>query len=293
MSKHKIYKSEQGRQQILDDYECYLNLFDVSFEREYVITRFGETHVLITGPEEGQPLFILQGGNCINPITLSWFSSLFGEYRVYAPDTIGHPGYSAQTRISAKDESFALWLADLMDAFNIQTSAFVAPSYGAGIILRLATFMPERITCAVLVSPAGLALGSKLTMVRKILFPLLAYKMNSSAKPLQKIADIMSQSSMKEMDKRIIGNIFSHTKLEQDMPKLTERQELRRYSSPTMIIAGKGDVFFPAGEVVKAASEVFKSVTIKSYDMGHFPAPSILGTLNEEIKQFLRVNYVQ
>ncbi|OLO39224.1 hypothetical protein BTR23_09235 [Alkalihalophilus pseudofirmus] len=66
------------------------------------------------------------------------------KFRIYAPDTIGHPGYSDETRISASDNSFALWISDLMEEFKIQKSAFIGPSYGAGIILRLATFLPEK-----------------------------------------------------------------------------------------------------------------------------------------------------
>ncbi|MEC0092304.1 alpha/beta fold hydrolase [Paenibacillus macquariensis] len=145
MSEHTIYKSEEGKRKIHNYYESYLRMFDVDFQRVYVNTRFGNTHTLVTGPVDGKPLFILQGGNCINPMTLSWFSTLFGEYRIYAPDTIGHPGFSAETRISAKDESFALWISDIMEHFEVEKSAFIGPSYGGGIILRLATFMPEKI----------------------------------------------------------------------------------------------------------------------------------------------------
>lgn len=55
-----------------------------------------------------------------------------------------------------------------MDSFHIQKCAVLDPSYGAGIILRLATYLPERIDCAVLVSPAGIKLGSKIEMLHKI-----------------------------------------------------------------------------------------------------------------------------
>ncbi|WP_052675873.1 alpha/beta hydrolase [Paenibacillus sp. IHBB 10380] len=144
---------------------------------------------------------------------------------------------SAQTtKISAKDESFALRISDLMEHFKVEKSAFIGPSYGGGIILRIATFMPEKIACSVLVAPSGLQLGSKMKMIHKILLPMILFKMNSSQKQLQKIADVMSFNSMKEIDKNIIGEIFTHVKLEQDMPKLTEKRELLNYSSPTMVL---------------------------------------------------------
>ncbi|MGM0884928.1 MAG: alpha/beta fold hydrolase [Bacillota bacterium] len=291
MSAHTIYKSEEGKSKILNYYEWYLKLFEVDFERVYVDTRFGRTHTLVTGPKEAKPLFIFQGGNCISPMTLSWFSELFGEYRIYAPDTVGHPGYSAETRISAKDESFALWVSDLMEHFKVKKSAFIGPSYGGGIILRLAAFMPEKIACSVLVAPSGLKLGSKIKMIQKILLPMILFNMSSSQKQLQRIADVMSSRSMKEMDKNIIGEIFKHVKLEQEMPKLTDKRELLNYFSPTLVLAGKEDIFFPAEKVIKTSEEIITNLVTTSYDMGHFPDEVSLMEINTSIKQFLAGNY--
>ncbi|URN93660.1 MAG: alpha/beta hydrolase [Candidatus Pristimantibacillus lignocellulolyticus] len=267
-------------------------MLDEQFERVFVDTRFGSTHTLISGPEHGKPIFIFQGGNCINPMTLSWFSSLFKEYRIYAPDTIGHPGYSSETRISAKDDSFALWISDLMDYFNVDKCAFIGPSYGAGIILRLAAFMPEKIICSVLVSPAGIQLGSKMKMIQNILIPMLFFIMTSSQKYLQKIADVMSHYTMKSIDKHIIGDIFKHVKLEQDMPKLAGSEELLRYLAPTMVIAGNKDIFFPSVKVIKKAKEIIPNLTvITEYEMGHFPSEEYLERINNDIKKFLAINY--
>ncbi|NIK76670.1 pimeloyl-ACP methyl ester carboxylesterase [Paenibacillus castaneae] len=292
LSEHTIYKSEKGKKKILDYYESYLKLFDVEFQRVFVNTRFGKTHTLVTGPVNGKPIFIFQGGNCINPMTLSWFSSLLDEYRIYAPDTIGHPGYSAETRVSAQDESFALWTSDLMEHFNVEKSAFIGPSYGGGIILRIAAFMPEKMACSVLVSPAGLKLGSKMKMIQKILIPMILYNMNLSQKQLQKIADVMSFNSMKELDKNIIGEIFTHIKLEQDMPKLTEKRELLNYHSPTMVVTGERDIFFPGKITIEKAKAIIPNlVTATTYEMGHFPSEQFLKKMNIDIKQFLSVNY--
>jgi pimeloyl-ACP methyl ester carboxylesterase len=152
MANHSIYKNEAGKQIIADYYEKYLETLEVDFDRLFVETTLGRTHVLVTGPKDGKPIFIFQGGNCINPMTLSWFSALFKDYRIYTPDTIGHPGFSEEARVSAKDNSFARWISELMAHFHIEKSAFIGPSYGAGIILRLAAYMPEKIACAVLVS---------------------------------------------------------------------------------------------------------------------------------------------
>jgi pimeloyl-ACP methyl ester carboxylesterase len=286
-----IYKKD-GKSVIAQHYDDYLKTFNFKVERLYVDTTYGKTHLLVAGPPEGKPIFLFQGGNCINPMTFSWFLPLVEEYRIYAPDTIGHPGYSDESRISAKDNSFAKWTKELMDYFQIESCAFVGPSYGAGIILRLATYMPERIDCAVLVAPAGIKLGSKLKMIKEILLPLGFFHATSSANYLDQIANHMSDFSMKERDKTIIGDVFKYVKLEQDMPKLTTKEELAKYSSPTLLIAGKKDLFFPENSLNKTARDIIPNlVDIKSYEMGHFPSEEYLKKINYDIGEFLKEYY--
>ncbi|WP_405130515.1 alpha/beta hydrolase [Paenibacillus sp. FSL H8-0317] len=286
-----IYRSEEGKSSILEEYEIYLNELGEKFTREYVETRFGKTHVLLTGPLDGKPLFILQGGNCVNPMTLSWFSSLFKEYRIIAPDTIGHPGYSEEASISTRFDSLALWVSDLLDYYDIEKSAFIGPSFGGGIILRLATYIPERISCAVLVAPAGLAVNSKIKTAQDITLPLVKYRMTSSPSSLQKITDNMSCNCMKEMDKNIIGKLFKYVSIDQDLPKLTEREELVNYTSPTLLLVGEKDVFFPADKCIERAQKIIQNVQAIKYDTGHFPSQDVLVQMNEEIQQFLQKNY--
>lgn len=292
MGDKTIYKSVEGKKLITEHYESYLQTFGFDVERIFIETSFGKTHMLVAGPVEGKPLFILQGGNCINPMTLSWFLPLLNQYRIYAPDTIGHPGFSDETRVSAQDDSFAKWITELMDYFTIEKSAFIGPSYGAGIILRLATFMPDKISCAILVSPAGIKLGSKLKMIKEVLVPLVLFNVTSSKKNLTTITNNMSENSMKDRDRNIIGDIFKYVKLEQDMPKLTEKKELIDYKAPTLIIAGKKDIFFPENKMRRIAKEIIPNlIGFKSFDMGHFPSEQDLTKVNKEILDFLTVYY--
>jgi pimeloyl-ACP methyl ester carboxylesterase len=98
--------------------------------------------------------------------------------------------------------------------------------------------------------------------------------------------------AMKEMDRIIIGDIFKHVKLERNMPKLTEREELINDSAPTMVIAGKYDVFFPGEQVIQRAKEIIPNlISGNLYDMGHFPSEERLRQINQDIKHFLEKHY--
>ncbi|TYR81908.1 alpha/beta hydrolase [Priestia megaterium] len=290
---HTIYKSLSDKQVIQHYYETYLQTFEIEFERHDVATRFGKTHVLAAGPKDAQPLFILQGGNCISPMTLSWFLPLLKKYRVYAPDTIGHPGYSDEARVSGRDNSYGLWICDLMDFFNLKKSAFIGPSFGGGIILRLAAFFPERISCSVLVAPAGICLGSKRTMIRDILLPMIRYKVTSNQKYLTAITNTMSLSSMKSIDQEMIGELFKRVKLENKMPKLTKHKELVHYVAPTLLISGEKDPFFPSEKVTVQAEKIIPYlVDCKTYPISHFPDDEHTRKMNEAITAFLDKYYI-
>ena len=92
----------------------------------------------MTGPDAAPPVVVLQGGNFLNPYSLAWMLPGLRERRVYAPDTIGHPGRSAQTRLSPMDHSYGVWIADLLDGLGLDRVPLIGSSYGAGIILRAA-----------------------------------------------------------------------------------------------------------------------------------------------------------
>lgn len=287
-----IYSSEIGKAILQKGYDTYLKSLDVNTESIFVQSRFGKTHVLTMGPRNGKPLFVFQGGNSINPVTLSWFLPLSSTYRIYAPDTIGHPGYSAEKRISGKDESLALWVSDIMDTLQVDSSAFIGPSFGGGIILRLASLMPEKISCAILIVPAGIKFGSKLKMIKHILSPLMMYKFTNREIYLQQIFQAMSAGTMNKSDQKVISNIFKFVKLEQKMPNLATKKELRGFDAPTMLIAGENDVFFPTSRLRRPAMEILPNLKLfKSYTMAHFPSNFYLKLIQKDIVHFLEKYY--
>src|SRR5512145_317993 len=134
MEQKSIYRSSQGEAALQAIYDRKLAQLGITTESRVVSTRFGKTHVLVTGPEDGMPVVMLHGGNSINPETLGWIIPLMERYRIYAPDTIGHPGKSAPVRLSPRDNSYGQWLADVLDGLELAQVALMGGSYGAGIL---------------------------------------------------------------------------------------------------------------------------------------------------------------
>jgi len=193
MSSRSIYRSSKGEVRVLEMYDRFQADVGVQLEDHTVNTRFGTTHVLATGPENAQPVVITHGGNQTNPHALRNLSPLLklNQYRVYAPDTIGHPGKSAQTRLSPRDSSYGRWLDDVLDGLNLESAAFVGGSFGAGIILRLAAYAPQRISKLALFVPSGIVRVPLSSMVFRIGGPYLRYLLSPSRERLIRAAQWM------------------------------------------------------------------------------------------------------
>ena len=292
MFSKSIYRSPEGEEKILALYESALKQLDIEFGERMVDTRYGDTHIIITGPKEAPPLVILQGGNTVSPVTLSWFLPLTNEYRVYAPDTIGHPGKSSQNRVSPADDSFGKWVVDILDGLSIERAAFIGPSYGAGIILRTAAFAPERISKAVLFVPSGIATGSISRMLFKIIIPMFLYQLFPTEKRLLKAVSPMFSGDVDEITVEVTGAVFLHYKLETKMPRLTSEEELKNYNAPTLVLAGEKDIFFPAEKIILRAKEIIPNLIAAEClkGEGHFPSIKNLKYINERILRFLKDN---
>lgn len=92
-----IYRSPRGKRALEEVYTEAVEQLGIDVDERYVETTAGETHLLLTGPTGGEPVLVFHEGNATNPMTLAWYAGLAEEHRLVAPDTIGQPGFSAET----------------------------------------------------------------------------------------------------------------------------------------------------------------------------------------------------
>jgi len=183
-----IYKTPEGEAEIRALYDEALAALGPGCESLRVRTRLGETHVLSIGPEDAPPVVFLPGANALNPTCLKWFLPLAERHRLYAPDIVGQPGRSAQEKPSPKGDGHAFWMEDVLDGLGLELAPLVGISYGAAIAIRTMGVAPERISGAVLVSPAGIAAGPFLRMLLEIGIPTLLYRHRPTEERLRRAA---------------------------------------------------------------------------------------------------------
>lgn len=287
-----IYKSTEGRAEILAAYERSLDRFPLDVEERFVKTRFGETHVLMCGRVDGPPLINFHGGNYFNAETLQWYTRLADTYRMVAPDTIGHPGKSAETRLSPKDLSYGEWAADVLDDLGIEAVRVVGSSYGAGVALRLAALAPNRVVRAALVIPSGIVMPKTWPMLSQMLAPLFRYKLSPSRRNAIRVVQPLCVGGEVEAPlAEAVDLIFRHVKIESGMPRKATKDELAAYRAPTLVLAGEQDILFTASRVLPRAEEIIQNVKAEMIPgSGHMPTPETVRFISDRVTTFFTAN---
>jgi pimeloyl-ACP methyl ester carboxylesterase len=229
---------------------------------------------------------VFHGGNFVGPYSLAWILPALAGYRVYAPDTVGHPGLSAQTRLSPRDQSYGQWAAAVLDGLGLDRVATIGTSYGAAIVLRLAERCPDRVERAVLHVPAGLA-QAPLWQIIRIAWPMLLYRWRPRAADLQRIVAPLCSEPLDDLGLRILGAVLRTVKLESGFPRLARRAELAQFTAPTLVVAGEGDPLFPVDGVLARAREVIPNLTATERLAGrHIPSRADVARLQLIIERF-------
>ena len=259
MSEKTIYRSTEGKAKIIALYDDFITQLGIEHEDINVETRYGSTHVLAIGPVEAPPLIFFHGGNSLNPFDLKKFAPMANEYRIYAPDTIGHPGKSAEYRLSPKDNSYGEWAIDVLDGLELKKVAFVGPSFGGGILLQIASFAPERISAAAFIVPSGFANGSGISIMRKLVIPLMKYRLSPTRKNFEKtilpLVDHLDDDLI-EMSYTTIPNL----KVASRMPHPMKKKDLIEFKAPSLVIAAENDILFPGKSVIKNAKKILPNL---------------------------------
>lgn len=155
--KMSLYKSEQGFNEIMEWYEGLIEQIEIPVESRFVETRFGSTHMLVCGPQDGEPLILVQAAAGSAPLWRKQLPEFAKHFRVFALDTVGQPGLSAPNPPSYLNDDYCDWLIDILDQLGIEKAHFIGISAGGWQVMRTGIKYPQRVNKVVLLSPTGVS----------------------------------------------------------------------------------------------------------------------------------------
>ncbi len=149
---YQIYKSEEGRNKIMELYNEFLSKSTVPYREIDVDTSYGKTHVVIIRPENKKSIVALHGFNANSSLYPLMFSNGLKDFRIYGIDIIGQAGKSKLIKLPKSSKDYADWLNEVFIALKIDKANVSGTSYGGFISRWFMYYYPERVEKLIVIS---------------------------------------------------------------------------------------------------------------------------------------------
>lgn len=282
-------KSERLDTRIILDrmYEEKLSEWPVPYQSVYLSTRYGRTHVIESGIDEGELILLFHAMGFNGTTYKPNIEALSQKYKVLAIDTMGDQGRSIVRRdYPQKWEEYADWTADIINAAGYEKAHLVGCSMGGWIAHSAALKYPDKVDTLTLISAAA-GLPVKTTWV-KFLVSLI---FNSSDKNVKRIVDtLLGPYQAGEDWKEYMFLATSDPKSSKlAFPKLFKDKLLRTTIVPTLLLVGDHEVVYKSIDTVrKRGEELIDDFTFflipDAGHMGHYDNPDFV---NKKILEFI------
>lgn len=297
--KISVFRSPEGQAQYYAAYEAVLKQWPVPYEELFIPTRFGETHVISSGPKNADPLVLLHSSGSGAVQWIKNAGPLSQHYRTYAIDVIGEEGKSIVTHpIRAHwRQNFAMWMKEVLDGLGIDSAYMVGNSLGGFITFNTALYLPERVRKIVLISPAATFVQMwpfywNLLIPRGIYLSTPAWigdRLNFVRLAHRAFAWIWQDFPLDESTAKLrtIRNIagFPRNRI---FPPVYSDEDLRQVRMPTLLLIGDHEVIYKPEKAIQRAARLvpgLKAVIVPNANHNaQYTAPEFV---NQEILNFL------
>lgn len=252
-----VFKSKEGRQRILDQYDKMLSTFDFEFQEQSVDTSYGTTYVLESGSHDLPPLLLFHGSTSNSAAWFSDMKKLTQYFHVFAVDLIGDAGHSAEIRLDMKSNEYAMWIRELFEGIGIAKASIMGNSLGAWMCLKFASVFPEKVERMVLLAASGIAPVRLSFVFRLILYSLRGGKGGVAITRMVYGKDQIPQAVIDYIN--IISNNYSPYTGE--VPVLPD-SAMTRLVMPVLYIAGEDDKLTNAPKCARRLNKLLPRPTV-------------------------------
>ena len=252
-----IYKSEKGKEEILNLYDSQLSRLLAPWKDVYVDTSFGKTHIIETGNLTGIPLLVFHGGNATTAYNLLACDFIMNDFHIYAVDMVGHPGKSAETSLPSRGYDYGKWVSEVIDGLKYDKISLFGGSFGAGVIAKTMCVCPNKINRVVLYVPSGIknALAIKSA---SMMLPMIAYWITGKDKWLKKcmLPMAITEDNITKDIYETAKLSIDHVKIKKGMPSNVDEKLMKKCTAPTLVMAAERDCLFPGNGVIERAKKI-------------------------------------
>ncbi len=256
---YTIFTSASGEQKFQEIYEQNLNSWTVPYESRFVITTYGKTHVLISGPEHGEPMLLLHGMTVNSTMWAQNISALSERYRTYCIDTLGDYGRSVVKAPLKSRRDCNEWLNEVMNSLGLENAIFVGHSMGGWLSLNFALAFPERVKKLVLLAPIASIIRLPLVFMLKV-YPVMLRPTREKVLRLWKWFLAKDSRLPPLTEEQIVQGWMNCRPQLRVIPNLFTKRELSSLQPKTLFLVGDEEVVYNASRAIKRATHLLPGV---------------------------------
>ena len=256
---NSLFKSEQGKEEILQLYDAKLESLNIEYEYLTVQTSFGMTNIIVTGDPANPPILIVHGSNGCAPIALETYANLHKTYRVFAVDVLAQPNKSAETRPSMKDDSYGKWMNEIIADLKIESVTMAGFSFGGLIIFKTLEYDESNIKEVYLSAPAYIVNGNPLKAIFKVFIPMKRYMKTKKIKYVEKFLSHLF-TDRDEFAIEFLSKVFLEFEMDFTPVPVIDAKKAGEITTPITLFAAQNDILFPGNKMIKRAEKIFPSL---------------------------------
>lgn len=245
MKTNMVFKSEEGKMEVLKYYDELLARWPVPYEEQRIPTKHGDTCAIVSGDTQSPPLILLHGTNSNSTMWLGDIAEYSRHFRTYALDIPGEPGKSGDIQYPLDTPAYSDWMEEVLKALGLKEAYLIGLSLGGWLSVKFAVSHPESVKKLVLLCPSGIGRVKASFMIRTIPLILLGDK------GLDCVTRIIfgSHEVPREVLEytRILAKSFN---LRREPIPIFSDEELRRLKMPVMALAGDRDALLHSDETI-------------------------------------------
>jgi len=253
--KIRIFKSPEGEAKSIAAYDDVLKRWPVPYEELDLPTRFGTTHIIVSGSIEAKPMILLHGQDSC---AISWIyniADLSQASRVYAVDTIGDIGKSKPIQLPNSREDYARWLLEIFDQLKLEKADLMGLSYGGFLAMNFALDYPERVNRIVLLAPGIPNFGPPTLQWANYGMPMMLLPSRLTVKRFINGASTKGYSKEDPVYEQMIIGMTNMRSVSFMRPVFTE-EELKRMTVPILLLIGEHEIMYEPKKALNRATRL-------------------------------------
>ena len=256
------FKTLEGEAAYLTAYAAAMRSWPVAYDELELLSRFGRTHVVVSGPKGAPPLVLLHGYWATLTMWSLNVTELSKNHRVFAIDIMGQPGRSIPGQPIRTAADYVEWLTATLDGLGLDRIALMGMSYGAWLSLSYTLAVPERVHKLVLLSPAAsLVPLARLFSLRGMLMLLCPARFTVRwFMRWLSVSDDPGDARIRRAGDAVVDLMWlglKHYRFQPEtlrvVPSVFTDRELRSIVVPTLLLIGDREVIYDPGRALARA----------------------------------------